>query len=242
MISAPEPQVYPSDVLKMGGCVIAKTSLPPHGKVVGPPQGAWCLCSTCGGDPPFSTYQAASIWDSDVTNLADRLRCDRGDCDLASRRRSNVGRRPSSTHSQALRVLLVACLWLVAACERPATAPSTPKSRQSQICLRVFPVGLKVSPSELTTDDTPRTLALSSKLVQSVIVLGKDYVRYTVAMCRGTSPFIGSVHRSTGVAELDHFLNSHVPELGLNLPSSGCQLVTLSLKGFFRACEAEKFF
>lgn len=139
------------------------------------------------------------------------------------------------------RMLLVACLGLVVACERPVAPPSTIPSRQPQSCLRVFPVRIRILPEELTTAATPRKLALPSPLIESVMRLGKDYVRYTVTVCGGAPSFVSGVVDSTGADDLDRFLDARIPELGIDLPISGCSTVTIVLGTFMFACEAPQF-
>jgi hypothetical protein len=106
--------------------------------------------------------------------------------------------------------------------------------------VRVFPVRLVIDPSTLVTENTPRQLTLPTSIVESVSRTGKDRLWYAVSICSGSPPLISTVEHSTGFADLDRFLDTRIPDLNLDLPSSGCTTATLVLANLDAACEPPK--
>jgi hypothetical protein len=66
---------------------------------------------------------------------------------------------------------------------------------------------------------------------------GKDTVWYTGTVCGGAPPTVFSVEHSTGFPELDRFLDEHISELGLDLPTWGCVSARLMLRHVDRGCD-----
>ena len=147
----------------------------------------------------------------------------------------------------ALRLLLIACLCHVAACHSPVAKPPPVLPAHSPLCARVRPVWMTVQPETLVKSGTTapssgstfRTMAIPPPLIEAVLTAGKSTVFYTVEVCGGTPPSVRSVEHSTGFPDLDHFVDSRIPDLDLELPPSGCVTATIILHDLDRACDVQ---
>lgn len=74
---------------------------------------------------------------------------------------------------------------------------------------------------------------LPPPLVNSVMRSGKNRVMYTIPICGGAPLPISSVERSTGFVDLDRFLDSHLADIGISRPSSGCATASIILGPFY---------
>jgi hypothetical protein len=116
------------------------------------------------------------------------------------------------------RLLFAACALQFAGCGPVAHPPPAP-SRVYPACFRVHPVSVIVDPGSLATAATPPGIDIPIPLMQSVMRSGKETVWYAGEVCGGAPPVVFSVEHSTGFPELDRFLDEHISELGLDLPT-----------------------
>lgn len=96
-----------------------------------------------------------------------------------------------------------------------------------------------IEPQALATDATPRGLTLPLPLVESVVRAGKDAVIYRMEVCGGAPPTVISVEQSTRFPDVDQFIDSHITDLGLDLPTSGCVGAEIILRSFSRAYDVQ---
>ena len=124
-------------------------------------------------------------------------------------------------------------------CGPAAHAPPAPPAppREYPACARVHPVPVTVDPTSLTSAATPPGIDIPVPLMVSVMRSGKDTVWYSGEVCGGAPPVVFSVEHSTGFPELDRFLDEHISELGLDLPTWGCVSASIMLRHVDRGCE-----
>jgi hypothetical protein len=103
--------------------------------------------------------------------------------------------------------------------------------------VRVHPVNVVVDPKSLTSDATPAGIDIPVPLMVSVLRSGKDTVSYAGEICGGAPPVVFSVEHSTGFPELDRFLDEHISDLGLDLPTWGCVSANIVLRQIDRGCD-----
>jgi hypothetical protein len=133
-------------------------------------------------------------------------------------------------------LLFAACALQLVACG-PAAHPPPARPRAYPACVREHPVNLAVDPSSLATAATPHAIDIPVPLWETVMRSGIDTVWYAGEVCGGAPPTFFSVEHSTGFPDLDRFLDEHISELGLDLPTWGCVSASIRLRQVDRGCD-----
>jgi hypothetical protein len=127
----------------------------------------------------------------------------------------------------AFTLLLVACQRQPAA---PPRAPYTPPP-----CPDSFAVNIRLDPA-IATAATPKQLQIPTPIIRTVTRMGIELVTSQIVICSGALSSVGRIKKSTGFADLDQFLATHVTELGVEAPTSDCTTIKLQVGRFEYPC------